>query len=370
MGTLTCLFSPANCAGTTLVKATLSDLFGSLTNWVLSSVAWLLGATARVLATASDPSTVVRAASAEFNVLLSVAPVIMGVGLAVATLQALRHGDTASLWRVYFGVAPACVAGVVLARPLTLLILEAIDQLTTTASSTVAQHEPALVTAFSRLSGSTPGFGLFLLAAGVVVGGWLLWCELIVRTVALTLLLVLVPVLVPLATFPSMRRLGWRLGETFVAVAASKLLIVVALSLGLDELQGSSVTQVVTGAVTLVLATASPFLLLRIVPFVEQSALHNLEGLRQRFTRTVQHLPSSPLGTAARALTPDAALPGPEPRPPDLGLGMWEADTDVEFPPTGGEPPAPPVGTPRLRGGHVAYLHDDDGPVIGRHFDE
>lgn len=370
MGALSCFFSPVSCAGTTVAKATLGDLFGSLTNWVLSSVGWLLSATARALTSASEPSTVVRAASAEFDVLLAVSPVILGVGLMVATLQAVRHGDAASLWRVYFGVAPACVAGIVLARPLALLLLEAINQLATNAASTVTQHEPALVTAFSRLSVSTPGFGLFLLAVGVVVGGWLLWCELIVRSVVLTLLLVLVPVLVPLATFPSTRRLGWRLGETFLAVAASKLLIVVALTLGLDELQGSSATQAITGAVTLALATASPFLLLRVVPFMEQSALHNLEGLRQRFTRSLQHLPNSPAGAVARALTPDGTLPGPEPRPPDLGLGMWQADTELEFPDAEGEPPPPPLGTPLLRGGHVVHRHDDGGPVVGWHFDE
>ena len=370
MGALSCFLSPVSCAGTTLAKVTLSDLFGSLTLWVLGSVAWLLSAAARVLTSASEPSTVVRAASAEFNVLLTVSPVIMGVGLMVATMQAVRHGDSGSLVRVYFGVAPACVAGVLLARPLTLLVLEAVDQLAATAGSTVAQHEPALVTAFSRLSVSTPGFGLFLLATAVVVGGWLLWCELIVRTVALTLLLVLVPVIVPLATFPAMRRVGWRLGETFLAVAASKLLIVIALSLGLDELEGSSATEVVTGAVTLVLATASPFLLLRLVPLVEQSALHHLEGVRQRFTRSVQHLPSSPLAVAARSLTPESPLPGPEARPPDLGLGLWPADGEFEFPSSTGEAPTPPVGTGRLRGGHVVYRHDDDGPVVGWHFDE
>jgi len=123
----------------------------------------------------------------------------------------------------------------------------------------------------------------------------LLWCELIIRSVVLTLLLVLVPVIVPLSTFPAMRRLGWRLAETFIAVASSKLLIVIALSLGLDELEGGSVTVAITGAVTLLLATCTPFVLLRVIPFVEQSALHNLEGIRQRFTRSVQNAPSSPL---------------------------------------------------------------------------
>ena len=46
------------------------------------------------------------------------------VGLLVATLQAVRHGDAASLWRVYLGVAPACVLAIFVARPIATLILE------------------------------------------------------------------------------------------------------------------------------------------------------------------------------------------------------------------------------------------------------
>jgi len=372
MGHLFCLLTLGSCVATSIAKATLGDLFDALTAWVLSSVHWLLGAVGQVLTSASEPSTVVRSASQEFDVLMTVAPVLLMVGLLVATLQAVRHGDGASLWRVYLGVAPACVLGIVLARPVATLVLEAVNQLSSSAANSVAIHEATLTTAFAALSGSSsvPGFGLFLLAAGVVVGAWLLWCELILRAVVLTLLLVLVPVVVPLSTFPALRRLGWRLAETFVAVAASKFLIVVALSLGLDELQGTSATQVITGAVTLALATCTPYLLLRVIPFVEQSALHNLEGLRQRVTRSVQNAPSSPMGVAVRSLMPDVPMPGPTPRADDLGLAMWDGDSDVDFPDSGGEPGPPPIGEPRLRGGHVAYHRDEMGPVVGWHFDE
>ena len=372
MGHLFCLLSPGSCITTSIAKATLGDLFNALTAWVLASVQWLLGAVGHVLTSASEPSTVIRSANQEFGALMAIAPVLMMLGLLVATLQAVRHGDASSLWRVYFGVAPACVLGVVLARPMATLVLESVNQLSSSAANTVVIHEAALTTAFTALSASSsvPGFGLFLLAASVVVGGWLLWCELILRTVVLTLLLVLVPVVVPLSTFPALRRLGWRLAETFIAVASSKFLIVVALSLGLDELQGTSATEVVTGAVTLALATCTPYLLLRVIPFVEQSALHNLEGLRQRVTRSVQNAPSSPIGVAARSLMPDMPMPEPSGRADDLGLAMWESSSDVDFPDPGGEPGPPPIGEPRLRGGHVAYHQDEMGPVVGWHFDE
>jgi hypothetical protein len=370
MSHLLCLFSPVNCATTFIAKATLGDLFSALTTWILNSVQWFLTAAGQVLTSTSDPTTVVNSASQEFGVVLVLAPLLMMLGLLVSTLQALRHGDASSLWRVYFGVAPACVAGIFLAKPMTVLVLEAVNQLSSTAASSAASHEAGLANAFTSLSSSIPGFGLFLLALGVVIGTWLLWCELMLRTVVLSLLLVLAPIIIPLSTFPSLRRLGWRLAETFLAVASSKFLIVVALTLGLDELQGSSESEVVEGAVTILLATCSPFVLLRLIPFVEQAALHNLEGVRQRFTRTASAIPSSPVVTAARSLLPEAPMPSPPERPDDLGLGMWEAGPDLEFPTHEGPRPAAPVGTPHLRGGHVAYRTDEMGPVVGWHFDE
>ena len=365
-----CTFNPLCLAAGSVTKAAIGGIFDSLTSWVLSSVQWLLGAAGQVLLSASEPATVVHSATQEFNVLLALSPLLMVLGLTVATVQALRHGDPGSLWRVYLGVAPACVAALFLARPMSALALTAVNQLSTSAASTVARHVPTLANALSSLSPTTPGFGVFLLALGVVVGCFLLWCELIVRTVILTLLLVLVPIIVPLCVFPSLRRLGWRLGETFLAVASAKLLIVIALALGLDELTGSSATQVITGVVTLLLATASPFVLLRVIPFVEQSAMHNVEGLRQRFTRSVHQVPSSPLGSAVRSLLPDVAMPGPPERPEDLGLEMWESGPAFTLAPSDGEPPPPPIGTAQHRGGHVAYFNDGAGPVVGWHFDE
>ncbi|MDE3064403.1 MAG: hypothetical protein KGJ36_01895 [Acidobacteriota bacterium] len=365
-----CVFSPVTCAATTVAKATVGDLFNAFTSWVLGSVQWLLDAAGAVLTRSSEPATVVRAASGEYTTLVALAAPLMLVGLLVTTLGALRHGEGAQLWRVYLGVVPACVLAIAAARPFAGLILSAVDQLSSSAAATVAARESVLAARISSLPATTPGFGLLLLGGAVVVGCALLWCELVVRTVVLAVLLVMVPVIVPLSTFPSVRRIGWRLGETFVAVAASKFVIVVVLVLGLDELTGDSATQVVTGAVTLVLAAVTPFVVLRLVPFLEHSALHQVEGLRQRATRAVQAAPSSPVVAAALALAPEPEPPGPPERREDLGLATWEGDGDLDLPPADGERPPAPVGEPRLRGGHVAYHLDEDGPVVGWHFDE
>lgn len=371
MGTFLCVLSPVTCASTSIAKATLGDVFNALTAWIVGSVRWLLEGVGSVLTSAGDPATVVRGAGPEFNALVVLAPPLLLVGLVVATLQALRHGDPASLWRTYLGVAPACVAGIAFARPFARLALDAVDQLSSASAASVVAHEGSLATALTTMPSATPGFGLFLLALLVIVGGVILWCELVVRAVALTLLVALAPVVVALGTFPALRRAGWRLLETFLGVAASKFVIVVVLSLGLDLLTGPSAGQVVTGAVTLLLATATPFVLLRVVPIVEQSALHNLEGVRQRLSRSAQAVAAGPTGDAVAAILPEPPPPAPPERPEDLGIPEWQGQGDLELPPLDAEPPrSAAVGLPRVRKGHVAYRLDEHGPVVGWHWDE
>ena len=112
----------------------------------------------------------------------------------------------------------------------------------------------------------------------------------------------------------------------------------------------------------MVLATFSPFLLFRLIPFLEQSALHHLDGLRQRLTRSAMNAPSSPAGMAVRAMAPSAAPPEPPSRPDDLGLAMWEASPEFEFPQYTGEKLPLPIGEPQLRGGTRGVSQGRDGP--------
>ncbi len=370
MGVASCVLSPAACAGGAL-KGGASSLFTILVAWVVGGVQWVVHGLAAVLGSTGSPDQVLAASRGEYSALLPLAPALLVVGLAVATLQALRHGDGGALWRTYLGVAPACVAGVVLSRPLGALVLEAVDQASTVSAAHVSSHVAALARFLAAVPLGVPGAAVGLVATLLVAGSMLVWCELIVRTLALALLLAIVPVVVPLCALPSLRRLGWRLAETFAVVAASKLVIVVTLALGTTELTTPSMATIVAGAVTLLLATASPFVLLRLVPVMESTALAGLEGLRARAARAA----GVPGPGRLRGLVPAPEVedPGPPERPADLGIPLWEGAGEVTVPewdPDGPRPAPPVVGERPVRTGHAVYLNDRLGPVVGWHWDD
>jgi hypothetical protein len=337
------------------------------------SLHWLLGIVATALNATSNAATISKAASGEFTSLLHLSPLLLLTGLLIATLQGIRLGDSSVLWRLYLGIAPACVLALFLARPVGELLIRIVNQLSASSVATVSTHAALLEKTVSSLPSSTPGFGLFLLVGALITTAFLLWCELVVRMSILTLLLAIVPVVFPLAVIPNLRRVALRLIETFTAVVVSKFFIVIALLVGFGEISLGSATAAIVGVVTMVLAIFSPVILMRIIPFLEKSAASSMVGLRQRATALAMNAPNSPVGKVAKLLQPESEFyEGPPVKPEDFGIPEWDEVYDIDMPEFDPDlPNDPPVLDNRhIRKGHRVILRDHMGPVIGWHWDD
>lgn len=369
MSVLGCFLDPASCL-TTIGKSTMSDLFAALTSWVAGSVEWVLTACANVLAAPSDASSVVTVATGEYDRLLVVVPFLLLLSMLIATIQRLKAHDAGGLWRLYFGVLPAAILMIVCAPTFAHDVLQVTNDVASYLVGPSTINGSTLATMIASLSTVVPGFGIFLMALLMIVGSLLLWCELVVRDVVLSFLLVLVPLVAAFFPLTSLRRATWRLIETFCLTAVSKVVVVLTLALGFAEVTSNATITIVTGAVTLFLATASPFILLRLVPVLESSALQGVDLLRQRALHTLATAPQSPWVRTAQALLPAVEMPPPS-TPEDYGIPMWETTGEVvSVPDYDGPRPLPPTGTPVVRHGHKHIYTDEGGPVIGWHWDD
>lgn len=355
-----------------IIKSVAGFTFGAFidgaANWIAASGDWAWHTLGSGLAATSDPSVVMKAANGQYMSMLALAPIVALIALVANVLSSLRRIDPGALVRDTLSAAPLIILGVLAARPLAQLTLTIVDALCAGASAHASNALATLTAEASIIPAGTPAFVVFLLALLEVVGAMLLWFELIVRNAVLALLLAFAPIVFASALWRPLRKLSLRLVETFVAIAMSKFVIVVALSLGVQAVQSNSILVIITGIAVCLIAVVAPFTLLRIVPLVELSALHALDGLRQRATsaaKKVGHAAGE--GAAMMHGTPDF---GPPPIAEDWGIPMWEGEGELEFPPRGGPPPQPPVGDPLVRGGQPAFYQDDFGPVMGWHFDE
>jgi hypothetical protein len=363
-----CLVEPIFCVAHTVVSSTTSSIFGGVVNWVAGSSAWAWHELGSFLAASSSPSVVTATARPEFTALLVVAPMVAVCALLGNVLSSLRRGEASSLVHDVAFTTPLLILAIVSAFPFANLILTVVNALCDSAAVNAAAVIGKLTTAASVFPASTPGFAELLLDFAGVIGALVLWFELVLRNAVLALLLCLSPIVFAAAVWQPVRKLAVRLVETFIAVAVSKFVVVVALALGASATQSSSGEVVITGIAIVLLATFTPFALLRIVPLVELSALHAMDGMRQRAVSATRRA-ATMAGSAATGMSP-TAMPQPPSTPDDLGLDDWPGGPELPLPERPDVRPEPPVGEPTVRGGRVAHLRDHLGPVIGWHFDE
>lgn len=308
--------------------------------------------------------------AAQYRVMMSVAPIIAVIALLVATLTGVLHGDVAGLSRRVALALPLGILAAVFGRSLADTVLRSVDALSSLVAPHVDTNLNAIATAYGAPVGA-PAFGMFVLTLLLCVGGVLLWIELVVRNVVLALLLCCWPLVVAGCVHDGVRRIATRVASSFGALALSKVVIVLALELGVGMMtSASTVTGTATGAATLLLATCAPFVVLRLLPPFEYASLHAADGLRTRAVRAVAGAPSHPVLEAASAVLPakEPTLPA---RRADLGLTEWpaEAPTPMPEPYDGPLPPPPLEPTPRPRG-RAVVTHDEFGPVLNWRWDE
>jgi hypothetical protein len=321
--------------------------------------------TAEVLGHTSAANVITSAVHAQYQRNAVLSPLLcLGGLLVMAGVSALR-GDLGGLLRHVTLFLPLGVVLVVVAPRLFTTVLTVSDSLTTSIGGAMLLPTASSPWSFHGVTGLDQALVGLLCALSAV----LLWIELIVRNVLLAVLLCCVPFVAALLVWSPMRRVVTRLAEAIVVIGLTKPFIAMVLSLGLSAMSVNGGTVAgITGVATLLLAVLAPFVLLRVVPVFETSALHAVDGLRQRVSRSVAAAPQHPVAQGvAIAMAPKVAVPA-EPGD-DLGIEMWEGSGESPLPPLDAAPPPLPLRPVRLPGRHF-LTHDHLGPVISFEFDD
>jgi type IV secretion system protein TrbL len=129
-------------------------------------------------------------------------------------------------------------------------------------------------------------------------GAVLVWMELLLRSAAVYVAVLFLPLALAGLAWPAISHWSRRLADTLAALVLSKLVIVSVLSLAVGALAGGTgstpsgasgpstgFASVLGGAALLLLAGLAPWSLFRLLPFLEAGAVGHLEGLSQRARR-------------------------------------------------------------------------------------
>ncbi|HTW99097.1 MAG TPA: hypothetical protein VMD59_09985 [Acidimicrobiales bacterium] len=220
--------------------------------------------------------------------------------LCCAVIQAVYRQNAAALLRTFLVNLPIALLFTGVAVELVrmgMVITDAMSARFMAASGVDTRHllAPVGVVLLSA-SAAAPGFAICLASMLVAGTAMVLWLELVVRAAAITAAALFLPLVLAALVWPAIGHWARRLADTLAALVLSKLVIAAVISLAVGAVeggfseQGSAGTKfgdVVVGIALLLLATFSPFVLLRLIPAVEAGAVSHLEGARHRLRQNV-----------------------------------------------------------------------------------
>jgi hypothetical protein len=315
--------------------------FGGLVHFVAQLDASTVGRLWRAVSASTAPVLSGASWHRELETMSVLGAELMLPLLFVAVLQAIARQDAGGLARTAFLKVPLALLFTAVAAEIVSLGLQATDEacvsLLGTASRPLhglfAHLEASLGT---QAAGLGPSF-LFLLLAGVLA--LVVWLELAVRSAAVAVAVLFLPLALAGSALPATSHWARRLGETLAALVLSKLAIVAVLTLAVgalgDERGGLAA---LTEAIALLgLAAVAPLGLARLLPVVEGGAIAHLEGAGRRAATAAVSLagggPASWVPAAARSV-------GSRP------TGSPIASSPPSFPPPRPSMPSPPPAAP------------------------
>jgi len=337
----------------------IAAFFRTLERWMAAGTTWVLGETWRALSATTEPVLTGTAFDSEYHAMVLIGAGVLLPLLGLAVIQAVAHQDVSGLLRTAVVRLPMAVvlSGVVI--EIVSLGLTATDRASASllatggapAASVFLHLEAALV-----LMGDSDAaaFGGLLLVAVVAVVSFVLWVELAVRSAAVAVAALFLPLALAGLVWPATSHWARRLGETLASLVLMKLVMAAVLALAAGALVADSggVASVVEGLSLLGLTAFSPYALFRLVPMVEAGAVSHLEGVRaasavKSFGWSMATSALSGLGSGGGGMSPPAsATSAPVPNPgPSGGLYGSEGGRDPGGP-SGGEPGGPGTSDP------------------------
>jgi hypothetical protein len=283
-----------------IAGAGVGALFSELTGWVGSGAVWLITQVARAMSATTSIDLDAGWFTAHETVMASLAAVVVLPMACCAAIQAIYRQSASMLLRTFLVHLPLSLLLTGVVVTIVRMALSVTDAMSATVLSSAGVDTANLFSGLfvilipATVAGgpSVPGFvaligGLLVAAAALV-----LWLELVVRAMAVSVAVLFLPLALAALVWPSVAHWCRRLADTLVALILSKFVVAAVLSLAASAVagglglsssgNGGGFASVVTGIALLLIATLSPFTLLRLVPAVEAGAVAHLESTRHR----------------------------------------------------------------------------------------
>jgi type IV secretion system protein TrbL len=285
-------------AAGSVLGAGASAVFDAASHWVAEGAEWLLDQVGSFMSVTTSAGLGTSWFTTHESAMAVIAAGVILPMACVGAIQAVYHQNPGVLARSFLVNLPLALlftgVAVELVR-LGLAITDSLSQRMLAVSGGDTGHIFNSVSGFlaNPVIGATgaPTFVVFIAALVVAVCAFTLWLELVVRAAAVSAATLFLPLALATLVWPAVSHWCRRLADTLVALVLSKFVIASVLSLAAGAIaggigdggpDGGGVAAALTGVALLLIATLSPFTLLRLVPAIEAGAISHLESARHR----------------------------------------------------------------------------------------
>ena len=265
----------------------------AVTSWVADTARWIVGKVISFIDTSTSPTLDAGWFSERYRFMIGLAALVLVPMLLMATIRAVITQDVSQLARSFFIHLPVAVLATFAAVAVTKMLLTITDSLSAAVADGVAGDVSEIFQSVGTTLGASasgvgagaPSFAIFFVALLLIVGSFLVWLELLVRSAAVTVSIFFLPVILAGLVWPATAHWTRRMIETLVALIVSKFVIVGVISLATAALAdpgAGGFGTVMGGTALMIMAAFSPMVLLKLMPLAEGAAIGHLQGVARR----------------------------------------------------------------------------------------
>lgn len=261
-----------------------------IAGWVLEAVSFFVEGTVRFLLDSGSPNLTAAwfsGAGSPFATVRNIAGLTLLGFLFLGLIQGLLAGDSGGMIRRMAVDLPGAIIGMAA----TTVVVDRLLALTDAMSATVLQNADGQAVHFLSgfgvaVAGLNGGFAAVLLGLIASIAGFLVWVELMIRSVMVYVIVAMSPLAFAATVWPAAKGVLRRMVELLIAIILSKLVIAIAISIGVAALSGAGTASapadsapvdelaagmgnLFVGTAILAMAAFAPFLLLKLIPMAE-----------------------------------------------------------------------------------------------------
>jgi hypothetical protein len=274
-------------AATGVASAAGDSALRSFTSAVSSAGQWFLQKVGSLINGTTSPNVVnANWFGSQYRVMLALAVVISLPILLVSVAQAIVRVDAMQAIRSAFVYLPIAAILSAVGPALAQIMIDSSDWMSTALSHDAAANAQRFMTDTGNWLGAigagtvnpaAPVFGVLLGAIVVVLGAFSIWLELLLRSAAIYVAVLFLPLAFAAMVWPTGWRWCRRLIEFLLAIIFAKVFIVAIIDMASAGLAAGGLADkfegVLAGGALLLMAAFTPIALLRLIPLAEAAVV-------------------------------------------------------------------------------------------------